>query len=240
MPAAGRVTLTHSCGAGAVDVGLGLVLGLGLVEGVGLAADAISAVVDAVVVADPVGDVDGEVGELLVGDGEPGVVAGEPVVAVEELGVTEEELGVVAGELDLVGGADDECDCDPAVDGEPDLAEGFAFELAGGALAGAADAVAEGLADASGSDAHADFGAVTVPCVTTATVTVAWATPGIPTVSSTPPPTRPAATVRTCTKRIQNVLSAARKARLSCTRGWTTGVACFGSLPHIPYNASYA
>jgi hypothetical protein len=206
------------------------------VEGVGvvgLAADAtsavsaVSAVSEAVEVAEaePVGEVE----EPLFGEGEPEVAAGEPVVAVDELGWL---LGVVAGELDFAGEGEDECDCDPVADVEPDRAEGFPPEVAGGALAGAED-VADGPADAWASGAQSDFGAVTAPFAAMGRVTAACATQGMPTESSTPLPTRPAATVRTCAKHIQNVLSCSSGKTLA--RGfWTTGVACFGTTTSYP------
>jgi hypothetical protein len=222
----GCVTLTHRLGVGGgglLDVGLGLGPALVLLIGVKAAVRVVAAAeLDRAELAagedadfagaeeECVADA-GTVGELEVAEGEPveGCELGEEEVV--------EECELADGEL----GADDDPDADEELeaDEEPEPDGDAECDPEGGGLDKAADelplagavavelAEAEGLADAWLTGWHWELVAgLAAPRV--GPVTAACATPCVPSESSTPPPTKPAATVpRTCTKHMKLVLS---------------------------------
>jgi hypothetical protein len=189
------VTATHRSGAG-----------LGLSE---------------MIFAERVADVDDPCDdELCDDDGVPDVELGD-----DEEPEPDDELVEALEPDDELEDDDGEFVPDDVVDEPPDGDDGadwleFAFELDEAELE--ADADAGALDEAETNDTHSwlELGAAAPRTTAADPMTDACATPWAPTDSRTPPPTRPTAIARTCTKHIKIVLFCpAPQANTSCTRG---------------------
>jgi hypothetical protein len=260
MLAVGRVTLMQSSGTGGglevpVEVGLGLLLGAGLALAVepAVAAGTTIAVSDAVELVLPEEDAlalaEEEELALVLDEGlalvEDGVAFVAEEVALAELAALEagEEVEVagVVEEVEEVGllepwvevtdpdaevAADDGCAPGGAVLGDCE---------AGAELEPVAAAVDEGLADAWLSGSQSKVVAGVVPRAAAKAATPACATPCVPTDSRTPPPTRPAATARACTKHMKIVLFCpVRQVTFGLRVPGRPEVACFGTSNSYP------